>query len=634
MLEGLDPVRKRPGMYIGSTSSKGLHHLVWEIVDNSIDEHMAGACDKILITIHEDNSVTVVDNGRGIPVGINEKLQMPALEVVLTVLHAGGKFNAKNSGYKTSGGLHGVGSSVVNALSSRMIATVKREGKIHQIEFEQGKTIRKMEIIGDCPEDETGTTIWFQPDPEIFKETIEYDFKTIHNHIRESAMLNDGLSITLVDEREIDDETEKPIEVTFKYDNGMQGYISSVNKNKTVLHEDIIEVSGKEDDIEVRVAFQYTDEYKDYIYSYTNNIRTPEGGVHETGFKSAIAQALKEYIESKGLIKDGEPLAAEDTRVGLTAVVTVRVPEPEFEGQTKSKLGNPGVRPVVHKTVYEIFSRYLDENPNSAQILADKVVKSYDERLTLKKARQALREKNKQANSSFGLPEKLADCKRSTPVSERELFLVEGDSAGGSAKQGRINAFQAILPLKGKVINTEKAALDKILKNDEIKGISVTVGTGVGDEFELEKRRYEKIIIMTDADVDGAHIRVLLLTFFYRFMRELIENGHIYIAQPPLYGLKKTANGKVFKYVQNDRELEESKKQYPNAEVQRYKGLGEMNPKDLKETTMDPLQRKLVRVTIEDAAEIDRMFDELMGKNPETRRDFIQKNGHKAELDI
>ena len=480
VLEGLEAVRKRPGMYIGSTSAKGLHHLVWEIVDNSIDESMAGFCSEINVTIHQDHSITVHDNGRGIPVGIHKKLNIPTLEVVLTVLHAGGKFNAKDSGYKTSGGLHGVGSSVVNALSERMTATVRREGKIHQMVFEKGKTVRPMEIIGDCPEDETGTTIWFKPDFEIFKETIVYDFKTIHNRLRESAMLNAGLAISITDEREIDEETEKPVYVNFLFENGLKDYISFVNRNKTVLHEEIIDVQGEEDDIAVDIAFQYTDEFSDYVYSYTNNIKTPEGGVHETGFRTAIAQAMKEYIESKNLIKDEEPLAAEDTRVGLTGIVSVKVPEPEFEGQTKSKLGNPGVRPIVHKSVYESFSRFLAENPQTARIIAEKVIKSFDERLALKKARQALREKNKKENASSTLPEKLADCKRSTPVVRRELFLVEGDSAGGSAKQGRYSEFQAILPLKGKVINTERATLEKILKNDDVDGFVSTFGTGLG----------------------------------------------------------------------------------------------------------------------------------------------------------
>lgn len=627
VLEGLEAVRKRPGMYIGSTSSRGLHHLVWEIVDNSIDEHLAGYCSSITLTIHKDHSITVEDNGRGIPVGLNTKLNRPTLEVVLTVLHAGGKFGG-DSGYKVSGGLHGVGSSCVNALSEQMIATVRRDGKVHNMEFSKGAVTKELSVIGESKE--TGTTIWFKPDPTIFTETTEYIYTTIHNRMRESAFLNPGLTINLVDERETKEDGGY-LNATFCSPGGVSDFVKYINSSKKVLHEDVVYVRVEKDAVLVEVALQYHQDYgKDGVHSFANNIRTIEGGTHETGFKTALTKTIGEYIMKKGLIKGDEMPSGDDTRVGLTAIVSVKVPEPQFEGQTKGKLGNSEVRPIVEKIIFEALDRYFEENPNSAKPIMTKVVYSFEERMAARRAREDRRKKNENQNSSSTLPEKLADCNQKTDPSMRELFLVEGDSAGGTAKSGRA-AFQAILPLRGKVLNTEKASLDKINSNREIKDIYVAIGTGIGEEFDYEKLRYQKVVIMTDADIDGSHICVLLLTYMFRYMRELIIKGHVYLANPPLF---KIAKGKKIQYAYSEKERDEKIKSISGkVEVQRYKGLGEMNKGQIWETTMDPDRRTLYRVSIEDAAAAEMTFTQLMGDDPEQRRSFLEENAHRANID-
>ncbi|MGF7535723.1 DNA topoisomerase subunit B [Bacillus mexicanus] len=634
VLEGLEAVRLRPGMYIGSTSVKGLHHLVWEIVDNSIDEHMGGFGDEISVTIHQDNSITVSDKGRGIPVAIHSEKGIPTLEVVLTVLHAGGKFGGEGSAYKSSGGLHGVGSSVTNALSSRMIATVRRDGKIHQIEFVRGETVKQLEIIGETDENDTGTTIWFKPDSEIFKESTEFDYQTIHNRLRECAFLNAGLKIVLTDERVLDDDGNYQT-ATFHFENGILDYVTHLNKKRTPLHQDVIHLTDLQDDIRVEVGFQYTSDYKEQITSFTNNIKTYEGGSHETGFKTAITNTIKQIVEQKNLIKSkqkDEQLEGSDTRIGLVGVISVKVPNPEFEGQTKTKLGNPEVRPIVQKIVQEQFTKFLAENPKELNLIIDKVMQSYNERMSLKRARQAIRQQNKREDSSFTLPEKLTDCRQSTPPELRELYIVEGDSAGGTAKKAANSLFQAILPLRGKILNVEKSSMNKILENKEIENIVSAIGAGMGENFNIEDARYHKIVIMTDADVDGSHIQILLLTFFYRFMKPLIDNGYVYLAQPPLYGLKR--GNKILEFARNDEELNAAKKEYPGAFVQRYKGLGEMNATELEETTMDPKGRILLRVKIEDAELVNDYFEALMGDDPAPRKRFIEENSHKADIDI
>jgi len=631
VLEGLEAVRKRPGMYIGSTSSRGLHHLVWEIVDNSIDEHLAGHCTEIITTIHKDNSISVRDNGRGIPVAINEKMGKSALEVVLTVLHAGGKFGGEDSGYKVSGGLHGVGSSCVNALSEHMIATVRRDGEIHQMEFSKGNVTKEIEVIGKTEGDETGTTIWFKPDPEIFTETTIYEFKTIFTRLRESAFLNPGLKIVLIDERDENEETGEYNQAEFCYEGGISDFVAHINHAKKLLHDEVIYVKDQKDGVSVEVALQYHTDYgKDGIYSYTNNIKTPEGGTHESGFKSALTKSLTDFISENHLIKGKDMPTGDDTRVGLTAIVSVKVPEPQFEGQTKSKLGNSEVRPIVDKIVLDHLKRHFEEQPDVANVIVQKVIDSFEERMAARRAREDRRQKKQLDSSSQGLPGKLAGCS-SKDASLIELFLVEGDSAGGSAKQGRSRLFQAILPLRGKVLNSEKASLDKLNKNNEIKDIYRAIGTDIGEDFDYKKLRYNKIILMTDADVDGSHISILLLTFFFRYMRELIEKGHVYMAQPPLYALKNKNN--VLAYAYDDKQLAEKKKLHPRAEIQRYKGLGEMNPNQLRDTTMDPAKRTLVRVTIEDAAEADMLFSMLMGDESELRKTYINENGHLANID-
>lgn len=662
VLEGLEAVRKRPGMYIGSTSSRGLHHLVWEIVDNSIDEHLAGHGNKIELTIHTDNSISVKDYGRGIPVGMHSTGK-PTVEVVLTVLHAGGKFGGDNSGYKTSGGLHGVGSSCVNALSEQMSAVVRLDGKLHKIEFERGDTVKELTVIGDAEEGDTGTTIWYKPDPLIFKETLVYDYKTICNRLRESAMLNPGLEIIITDERQVTEETGEFAQTRYFFEGGIRDFVSFVNRTKKPLHEDIFYVSEKyihtekvkvinekthkEEEIEkeetyqVDVAFQYCeDSYssKDGIFSYTNNIRTPEGGSHEAGFKSALTQCLKDFITTRDLIKvknkkekEKEMPGGEDMRTGITAIISVKVPDPQFEGQTKSKLGNSEVRSIVDEVVKKALTRFLEEYPKTSEKIVGKIIDSFEERMAARKARMDKRNRKK-SGTSTGKPKKMADCSSKNPA-EKELYIVEGDSAGGSAKQGRDRFFQAILPLRGKIINCEKNKEDKVLSNNEVDEILLALGTGFGEEFDYENLQFHKVVIMTDADVDGEHIAILLLTFFYRYVRPLIERGHIYMAKPPLF---KVQQGKKIQYAYNDQELDTMLSELPvqpKPGIQRYKGLGEMNPSQLWETTMDPAERTLDRVTLEDAIEAEMYVRMLMGDDSELRKEFIAENSHKATID-
>jgi DNA gyrase subunit B len=622
VLEGLEAVRKRPGMYIGSTGEKGLHHLVWEIVDNSIDEALAGFCDHIEVVVEEDNSITVTDNGRGIPVGIHEKQGRPAVEVILTVLHAGGKFGG--GGYKVSGGLHGVGASVVNALSEELEVYVHRDGKIHYQKYSRGVPLCDLKVIGDT--DKTGTKIHFKPDPEIFTETIEYNYDTLVQRIRELAFLNKGIRISIEDRR-----TDREPQ-TFHYEGGILSYVEYLNRTREVLHEPFY-AEDEIDNIIVEIALQYNDGFSSNIYSFANNIHTYEGGSHESGFKTALTRVINDYARKSGLIKDNEDnLTGDDVREGITAIISIKHPNPQFEGQTKTKLGNSEVRAITDTIFSEKFSQFLLENPNIGKQIVEKGIMASRARVAAKKARELTRRKG--ALEVSQLPGKLADCS-SKDASISELYIVEGDSAGGSAKQGRDRHYQAILPLRGKILNVEKARLDRILSNQEIRAIITAVGTGIGEDFDIEKARYHKIVIMTDADVDGAHIRTLLLTFFYRFMRPLIEHGYVYIAQPPLY---KIQQGKTSYYVYNDKELEEKLKELsdtPKPGIQRYKGLGEMNPAQLWETTMDPNQRTMLQVQLEDAIEADEIFEMLMGDKVEPRRDFIQENAKYVQnLDI
>jgi DNA gyrase subunit B len=612
VLEGLEAVRKRPGMYIGSTSGKGLHHLVWEVVDNSIDEALAGYCTRIDVIIHEDNSITVIDNGRGIPVGLNAKLQKSTLEVVMTVLHAGGKFGGE--GYKVSGGLHGVGVSVVNALSEQVIVTVKRDGRIHQQEYRRGAPQYDLKVIGET--EETGTQTRFKPDPEIFTETTIYDYETLVGRIRELAFLNKGIQITLTDER-------TGMNDSFHYDGGIVEFVKYLNKTREPLHEQPIYVEGAKDHIQCEVAMQYNDGYSENLYSFANNINTHEGGTHESGFKSALTRIINDYARKMGFVKESESnLSGDDVREGLTAIISVKIPEPQFEGQTKTKLGNSEVRGIVESLFSEKLLQFLDENPSVARKIMDKGLQAARAREAARKARELTRRKSALEVSS--LPGKLADCS-SKDASISELYIVEGDSAGGSAKQGRDRHFQAILPLRGKILNVEKARLDKILSNLEIRAMITALGTGISDDFDITKARYHKIIIMTDADVDGAHIRTLLLTFFYRFMRKLIEEGYVYIAQPPLFKIERN---KVVRYAMNEKQRDEVIAEFGEGvklNIQRYKGLGEMNAEQLWETTMDPATSTMLQVRIEDAIKADLMFDTLMGDNVEPRREFIQQ---------
>ncbi|WP_018702064.1 DNA topoisomerase (ATP-hydrolyzing) subunit B [Anaeromusa acidaminophila] len=621
ILEGLEAVRKRPGMYIGSTSVRGLHHLVYEVVDNSIDEALAGYCDNIVVEIRPDNSICVQDNGRGIPVDMHES-GMPAVEVVLTVLHAGGKFGGE--GYKVSGGLHGVGVSVVNALSKRLEVEVKRGGKKYSIAFERGITVEKLTVIGET--EETGTKVTFWPDEEIFEELV-YSYDTLKHRLRELAFLNRGIRVTLKDEREEGKEEE------FHYEGGICSFVKHLNKNKDVLHAEPICIYGGKETTLVEIAMQYNDSYVENVSTFVNNINTQEGGTHLSGFKQALTRSINDYARKLNQLKDAdENLSGEDIREGLTAVISIKIQEPQFEGQTKTKLGNSEVRGIVDSVVSEKLGEFLQENPAITKKIIEKAVMASRARLAARKARELTRRKSALEISS--LPGKLADCS-SRDSEQTEIYLVEGDSAGGSAKQGRDRRFQAILPLRGKIINVEKARLDKILNNEEIRSMITAFGSGIGEEFDLSKRRYGKIIIMTDADVDGAHIRTLLLTFFYRYMQPLVAEGHVFIAQPPLYLVKK---GKDHTYLYSDDELDQHLTRIgrdSNVAVQRYKGLGEMNPEQLWETTMNPERRTLLQVSMEDAMEADEIFTVLMGDKVEPRRKFIEDYAHRVRnLDI
>ena len=612
ILEGLEAVRMRPGMYIGSTSERGLHHLVYEVVDNSIDEALAGYCDHIDVTIHKDNSITVVDNGRGIPVDMHESGK-PAVEVVLTVLHAGGKFGG--DGYKVSGGLHGVGVSVVNALSTSMEVQVKRDGKIYEIAFERGVTTKPLTVVGTTTE--TGTRVHFVPDPEIFSVTT-YSYETLRHRLRELSFLNHGITIGLHDER-----VEPVRSEQFHFDGGISSFVEHLNRKKEVLNPEPIYFNGVKDDTVVEIAMQYNDSYQENIYSFVNNINTEEGGTHLAGFKLALTRAANDFARKQGILKDKDSnLSGDDVREGLTCVISLKIREPQFEGQTKTKLGNSEVRGIVDSIVTEGLSEYFDENPAITKRIIDKAIMAARAREAARKARELTRRKNALEVSS--LPGKLADCSVKDPE-QAEIYLVEGDSAGGSAKQGRDRRFQAILPLRGKILNVEKARLDKIFANAEIRTMITAFGTGISEDFDLSKRRYGKIIIMTDADVDGAHIRTLLLTFLYRYMKPLIEHGHVYIAQPPLYQIRK---GKKHWYTYSDDELSKKLDEVgrDGVTVQRYKGLGEMNPEQLWETTMDPEGRTMLRVEMEDAEEADELFTILMGDKVEPRRQFIEEN--------
>ncbi len=625
VLEGLEAVRKRPGMYIGTTSEKGLHHLVWEIVDNAVDEALAGFCDDIEVVIHKDNSVSVRDDGRGMPVGINAKTGLSTIETIFTVLHAGGKFGG--GGYKVSGGLHGVGASVVNALSSWLEVRVYREGEVHYQRFENGgNPVAPMRVTEKCAKERTGTTVTFKADPTIFKETIEYNYETLANRLRELAFLNKGLRIMLIDERN-DGKSE-----TFCYNGGIIEYVAMLNKNKQPLH-DIIYVNGEENGISIEVAMQYNDSYNSSIYSFTNNINTYEGGTHEDGVKFALTKIINSYAKKVKMLKDNdESLTGDDCREGLAMIISCKHPDPQFEGQTKTKLGNSEVRKIASDVFSEGFERYLMENPTVAKSIIEKCMTASRARLAAKKAREMTRRKGDlDVTNFFG---KLADCK-SKDASVSELFLVEGDSAGGSAIKGRDSMTQAILPLRGKILNVEKARLDRALSNEEIRTIITAFGTGIGEDFHLDKLRYNKIIIMTDADVDGSHIRVLLLTLFYRFFKPIVEAGHVYAAQPPLFVIK---HGKTIKYVLNEEERDEylaTLSQNTKYDIARMKGLGEMNPEELNETTMDINKRVLRQITVDDAIAADDIFTKLMGEEVEPRREFIATNALFAEnLDI
>jgi DNA gyrase subunit B len=626
VLEGLQAVRKRPAMYIGSTDDRGLHHLVYEVVDNSIDEALAGYCDHIEVTIHEDSSVSVSDDGRGIPVDTHEKYDRPALEVIMTVLHAGGKFD--NKSYQVSGGLHGVGVSVVNALASKLAVEVKRDGAVWTHEFARGEPQGDMEKVREMDSDEeTGTTITFWPDEEIF-ETTDYSFTTLANRLRELAFLNSGVRISLTDEREEEENGEFKREV-YRYDGGIREFVRYLNETKTPLHDDVIYFEDEEKAIQVEVAMQATDELQGSIHSFANNINTREGGSHLTGFKTALTRVVNDYASRNGLAKeiDGN-LSGEDVREGLTAVISVKHPDPQFEGQTKTKLGNSEVRGIVESAMHEGLGTYFEEHPDTAQMIVGKAVEAAKARQAAKKAEELTRRKS--ALESTALPGKLADCRTKDPA-DSELFIVEGDSAGGSAKQARDSEFQAVLPIRGKILNVEKHRLDRILENNEIRALITGIGTGIGEEFDIEEARYQKIIMATDADVDGAHIRTLLLTFFYRHMRPLIEAGYVYATQPPLYRIRKS--GETYD-VMSDEEREEVVREKCDGnpdQVQRFKGLGEMNPDQLWSTTMNPENRILKQITLDDAAAADRMFSVLMGDAVGPRKQFIKDHAADAE---
>ena len=626
ILEGLEAVRKRPGMYIGSTSIRGLHHLVYEIVDNAVDEALAGFCDVIDVKIQEDNSITVIDNGRGIPVGINHKAGIPAVEVVFTILHAGGKFGG--GGYKVSGGLHGVGASVVNALSEWLEVTIYHEGKVYRQRYERGKTIYKLKVIGECEQEKTGTMVSFLPDKEIFEETV-FDFDTLKQRFREMAFLTKGLKIRLTDER-----GEKELVKEFHYEGGIKEFVTYLNRSKEALYPEIIYCEGNKDGVAVEVAMQHNDSYNETTYGFVNNITTPEGGTHVVGFRNALTKTFNEYARKNKLLKENEKLAGEDIREGLTAIISVKIEEPQFEGQTKQKLGNSEARGAVDAVVSRTLEIFLEQNPSVAKTIVDKSVLAQRARDAARKARDLTRRKS--ALEGLSLPGKLADCTDKDPKN-CEIYIVEGDSAGGSAKTARSRATQAILPLRGKILNVEKARLDRIYGNAEIKAMITAFGTGIHEDFDISKLRYHKIIIMTDADVDGAHIATLMLTFLYRFMPELIKQRYVYLAQPPLYKIEK--NKKIW-YAYDDKELDNILTEIGrdgNNKIQRYKGLGEMDADQLWETTMDPERRVLLRVTMDDetSSELDLTFTTLMGDKVEPRREFIEENALKVKnLDI
>lgn len=627
VLEGLEPVRKRPGMYIGSTGPRGLHHLVYEIVDNSVDEALAGYCSTIGVTIQKDNSIVVEDDGRGMPVDKHPKLGIPAVEVIHTVLHAGGKFGG--GGYKVSGGLHGVGASVVNALSEYLEVEIKNGEHIFYQKYERGQGVGSLKQIGETTE--TGTKVHFKPDGEIFKEGLVYDYDVLRRRLREQAFLNAGINITLVDKRTNAPEDKKMVEL--KYDGGIREFVEYLNRNKEVIHEDVIYVNSVREDSEAEVAMQYNDGYNEMIMSFANNINTTEGGTHETGFKSALTKVINDYARKTGMLKEADAnLKGEDCREGLSCVISVKVTEAQFEGQTKTKLGNSEIRTIVEKMVNEKLGEFFEENPTIAKIVVDKAMTASRAREAAKRARESTRRKS--ALESSSLPGKLADCS-DRDNTYTEIYIVEGDSAGGSAKQGRDRRFQAILPLWGKMLNVEKARIDKIYGNDKLTPVITALGAGIGDEFDLNKLRYGKVVIMADADVDGAHIRTLLLTFFFRYMRPLIEDGHVYIAQPPLY---KISRGKIEKYAYTDQELQDILTEMGDGRtpsVQRYKGLGEMNPSQLWDTTMNPDTRIMLRVDLEDAQQADETFTILMGDKVEPRRKFIEERGTSViNLDI
>ena len=627
VLEGLEAVRKRPGMYIGTTSVKGLHHLVWEIVDNAIDEALAGYCNSIEVIINKDNSITVKDNGRGIPTGIHAKTGLSTVETVYTVLHAGGKFGG--GGYKVSGGLHGVGASVVNALSTWVEVKVYQNGKIHQIRFENGgHTTSPLRVVGECSLEKTGTTVTFKPDPEIFTDTTIYDYETLKTRIRELAFLNKGLKLLLIDDRELEPRKEE-----FYYEGGISAYVEMLNKNKTVIHDNIIHLEGTSNDITVEVALQYNSGYTSNVYSFTNNINTYEGGTHEDGVKRALTRIVNNYARKNKILKDNDDsLTGDDVREGLTMIISCKHPDPQFEGQTKTKLGNSEVRKIADDVFTEGFERFLLENPDEARKIMEKSLTAARARIAAKRAREVTRRKGDlEITNFYG---KLTDCKSKDP-SVSEIFLVEGDSAGGSAKKGRDYMTQAILPLRGKILNVEKARLDRALGNEEIRTIITAFGTGIGDEFDLKKLRYNKIIIMTDADVDGSHIRILLLTLFYRFFKPIVDAGHVYAAQPPLF---KITHGKTIKYVLNEEERDAYLATLsPNTkyEISRNKGLGEMDADELRDTTMNKENRVLRQITVEDAVAADKIFSDLMGEEVEPRRKYIEENAVYVEnLDI
>ncbi len=622
VLEGLEAVRKRPGMYIGSTSSSGLHHLVYEIVDNSIDEALAGYCKHIHVTINPGNSITVTDDGRGIPVDIQPQTGKPALEVVFTVLHAGGKFGG--GGYKVSGGLHGVGASVVNALSQWLTVRVHKNGRIHEMKFARGAITQEMTIVGTT--EKTGTEVTFQPDPEMF-DTLEYDYAILHERMREEAFLNAGLSITITDDRP----DEAPVSETMCYEGGIREFVTWQNRNKTAIHQDVIYMSGSKGDASAEIALAYTDGYNETMLSFANDVRTPEGGMHETGFKAALTRVLNNYGMKTGIIKGDDKVSGEDCREGITAVISVKLTDAQFEGQTKAKLGNAYIRTLVDQIVSEQLAVYFEEHPQTAKIVLDKAMMANRAREAARKARESIRRKS--ALGGAAMPDKLRDCNESDP-SLTEIYIVEGDSAGGSATQGRDSRFQAILPLWGKMLNVEKAREDKVIDNDKLQPVITALGASIGEEFDSSKLRYHKVIIMADADVDGSHIRTLLLTFFFRFMRPLLEQGYVYAAMPPLY---KLVRGKTTRYAFSDAERDmisaEMRGDNPNAKVDisRNKGLGEMDPHELWETTMNPETRTLKRITMEDAAKADGIFTLLMGEKVEPRREYIEANAKFAQ---